>query len=127
MTSYVPSDDERAFFTAVAGVFAEHREASARFGLCDVDRLTELFDHGGRERFGLRRDEAGKVSAVPDEGSDAAADAEEISPTFPASVEDPFAAPINPFTGEPEGACLAVVPELTGEGIGWSCLVYLSS
>jgi hypothetical protein len=127
MTSYVPTDAERAFFTAVAAVFAEHREASARFGLCDVDRLTELFGHGRRERFGLRRDETGKVSAVPGERSGAAADAEEISPTFPASVQNPFAPPINPFTGEPEGACLAVVPELTGEGLGWGCVVYLSS
>jgi hypothetical protein len=127
MTSYVPSDAERAFFTAVAAVFAEHGEASARFGLCDVDRLTELFDQGRREKFGLRRDETGNVSAVRGERSGAAADAEEISPTFPASVQDPFAAPINPFTGEPEGACLAVVPELTGEGIGFSCLVYLSA
>jgi hypothetical protein len=55
------------------------------------------------------------------------ADAEEISPTFPASVQNPFALPINPSTGEPEGACLAVVPELTGDGLEWGCLVYLSS
>lgn len=34
MTSYVPSDDERAFFTAVAPVFAEHRR-----GECPVRAL----------------------------------------------------------------------------------------
>ena len=127
MTSYVPTDAEQAFFAAVAAVFAEHREASARFGLCDVDRLAEVFGHGRRERFGLRQDENGKVSAVGGDRAGAAADAEEISPTFPASVQNPFAPPINPATGEPEGACLAVVQELTGEGLSWSCLVYLSS
>jgi len=127
MTSYVPTDAEQAFLASVSAVFAEHREASARFGLCDVDRLTEVFGQGRRERFGLRRDENGKVSSVPGERSDAAADAEEISPTFPASVQNPFAPPINPATGEPEGACLAAVPELTGEGLTWGCLVYLSS
>jgi hypothetical protein len=127
MTSYAPSDAECAFYAAVAAVFAEHSEASARFGLCDVDRLTELFDHGRRQKFGLRRDEAGSVSAVPGERSAASADVEKISPTFPASVQDPFAGPINPITGEPEGACIAVVPELTGDGLGWTCLVYLTS
>ena len=127
MSSYAPSDAERAFYAAVAAVFAEHSQASARFGLCDVDRLTELFDHGRREKFGLRRDEAGKVCAVPGEGSAASADVEKISLDFPASVQDPFAGPINPITGEPEGACIAVVPELTGDGIGWGCLVYLTS
>ena len=127
MLSYVPTDPEREFFKAVAAVFAEHREASVRFGLCDVDRLSDLFDHGRRERFGLRRDDDGKVTAVPDQRTSAAADAEEIAPTFPASVQNPFGPPINPATGEPEGACLAVVPELTGEGLGWGCLVYLTS
>jgi hypothetical protein len=124
MTSYATSDAERVFLTAVAAVFAEHREASARFGLCDVDRLTELFDRGRRETFGVRRDETGNVSAVPDERSGSAADAEEISPTFPASVQDPFAGPINPFTGEPEGACLVIKPKLTG---GFSCIMKLTS
>ena len=127
MTSYAPSDAERAFYAAVAAVFAEHPEASARFGLCDVDRLTELFDHPRRQKIGLRRDEAGKVSAVPGERSAASADAEKISPTFPASEQDPFAGTINPITGEPQDACIAVVPELTGDGLGWTCLVYLTS
>lgn len=127
MNSYIPSDAERAFFAAVAEVFAEHPEASARFGLCDVDRLTELFSQDRREKFGLRRDDTGNVVAVPGERSRAADDAGEISPTFPASVQNPFAAPINPFTGEPEGACLAVASELTGEGVGWSCIVYLTA
>ena len=127
MTSYAPTEAERAFYAAVAAVFAEHSEASARFGLCDVDRLTQLFDHGRREKFGLRRDEAGKVSAVPAERPTAAADAEKISPTFPASIQDPFAGQINPITGEPGDACIAVVPELTGDGIAWTCVVYLTS
>lgn len=127
MSSYVPTAAEQEFFKAVAGVFAEHRAASARFGLCDVDRLSELFDHGTRERFGLRRDGDGRVTAIPAQRASAAANAEEIAPTFPASVPNPFGSPINPATGEPEGACLAVVPELTGEGLGWGCLVYLTS
>lgn len=125
MARYAPSDAESAFLKAVGAVFAEHREVSARFGLCDVNRLTELFAQGQRQRFGLRRNDRGGVIAVLE--PEAAADAEEISPTFPASVQDPFAGPINPFTGEPEGACLAVVPELTGEGLEWGCLVYLTS
>jgi len=127
MSSYVPTEAEREFFTAVAAVFAEHPEASARFGLCDVDRLGDFFLHGRRERFGLRRGDDGKVTAVSDHRPRAAADAEEIAPTFPASVQNPFGAPINPVTGEPEGACLAAVPEPTGEGLGWGCLVYLTS
>jgi hypothetical protein len=125
MARYAQSDAESAFLKAVGDVFAEHREVSARFGLCDVNQLTELFAQGQRQRFGLRRNDSGGVTAVFE--SQAAADAEEISPTFPASVQDPFAGPINPFTGEPEGACLAVVPELTGEGLVWGCLVYLTS
>lgn len=127
MSSYALSDAERAFYAAVAAVFAEHSQASARFGLCDVDRLAELFDHGGRQKFGLRPDGAGGVSAISGEPEAASADVEKIAPTFPASVQDPFAGPINPMTGEPEGACIAVVPDVTGDGLGWPCLVYLTS
>lgn len=127
MTSYTPTDAESAFYAAVAAVFSEHSEASARFGLCDVDRLTELFANDRRQKFGLRRDEAGRVSAVSGEPSAAPADAREISRDFPASIQDPFAGPINPMTGEPEGACIAVIPDLTADGIGWTCLVYLTS
>jgi hypothetical protein len=126
MTSYVPTDAEQAFLTAVARVFNEHREGSGRFALCDVDRLTGLFGRDRSRRVGLRREENGSVVPV-DGDSVAAADAEAISPTFPASVQNPLAGPINPFTGEPEGACLAVVPALTGEGVEWECLVYLTA
>ncbi len=127
MSSYVPSEAESEFLEAVRAVFAEHEPTSSRFGLCDLDRLSGLFNHSRGERFGLRRNDNEDVTAVTDEQPEVAADAEKISPTFPASIQNPFAPPINPATGEPEGACLAVMPDLTGEGLGWSCVVYLTS
>lgn len=124
MTDYSPSEAERdAFLDAVTAVFAEHRPVSSQYGIASLARLSQLFGCEAGQAVGVRRDETGRLVLHPADGVPVpAADVADFS----ASVIDPLGAPINPMTGEPEGACIVIVPEF-GDPPGRTCITYLTS
>jgi hypothetical protein len=125
MTDYSPSEAERdAFLDAVTAVFAEHRPVSSQYGIASLARLSQLFGREAGQAVGVGRDETGRLVLDPADGVPVpAADVADFS----ASVIDPFGAPINPMTGEPEGACIIIVPDFTVDPPGRSCITYLTS
>jgi hypothetical protein len=124
MTDYSPSEAERdAFLDAVTAVFAEHRPVSSQYGIASLARLSQLFGREAGQAVGVGRDETGRLVLDPADGVPVpAADVADFS----ASVIDPLGAPINPMTGEPEGACIVIVPEF-GDPPGRTCITYLTS
>jgi len=104
MTDYAAVDTERdAFLAAVARVFAQHRNVSERYALCDLRRLAGVVGGGFDEPVGVRRDEQGNIVTT-------------FSKEF-----------FNPIAAEIGDECVATALNLTSDPPSWECIMYLTA